>query len=115
MIHLAIRGKSFPSDYIERHEWTAQDSRELATFLAQVSCIVALAVVLYVVGPALGMVLIATCLALWALRRRSTGESDRSRKAADRTASSEMSTIDAVAHRADCDAQRARQIGAVRR
>ncbi len=73
MSYLALHGQSYPSDFTERHAWTAQDNRELAAFIAQVTCIVVAAVILYALGPALGLLLVAGCLAVWALLRRSGG------------------------------------------
>ena len=97
MSHLALHGQSFPSDFAERHVWTAQDSRELAAFIAQVTCVVAAAVVLYALGPAVGLMSAAGCLAVWALLRRPAGTANENagaanqKETADRAASAETS------------------------
>jgi hypothetical protein len=109
MSHLALHGQSYPCDFAERHVWTAQDNRELAAFIAQVTCIVAAAVVLYALGPAVGLLSAAGCLAVWALLRRSAGTANENagtanqKESADCSASAETSLTNGGGRRPDGD------------
>jgi hypothetical protein len=86
----------------ERHVWTAQDSREVAAFIAQVTCIVAAAIVLYTLGPPVGLLSAAGCLAVLALLRRSAGTANENERA-DRAASAETSLTNGGARSSDTD------------
>jgi len=65
-----------PFEADEPHKWTAEDGREIALFAAQCLAIVALAILLYAVGPAVGLALVAGTMAVWAAIRRSAQAKD---------------------------------------
>jgi hypothetical protein len=64
MTHIAPFGNRFPLERAERHAWTAEDSHETAEFLLQCLGVVAAAILLYKVGPAVGLSLVAGSLAI---------------------------------------------------
>jgi hypothetical protein len=103
MSYLALHQKPLSSDLTGRHAWTAHDSREFAVFIAQISSIVALAVIFYLVGPAMGLLLAIVCLAVLAWFRRFAGASDGTGKQGNRAAAAEMSMTQTSAQRPDCD------------
>ena len=67
MVTRAIEGPMYVRESVERKPWTSEDLRDLVVFLAQSFGIVCAGVVVYFLGPALGMALIVGGLAVWSL------------------------------------------------
>lgn len=72
MLAMTFRNQVSVRESVEHKPWTAQDWREISVFFAQSVGLVGAAILLYTLGPALGVTLIAISLAGWSLLRRQT-------------------------------------------
>jgi hypothetical protein len=73
MATVAIQNRLSVRELVERKSWTAEDWREVRWFLAQSAGLVCGAMLLYSLGPALGVALVVGGLATGSLCRKLTG------------------------------------------
>jgi hypothetical protein len=69
MLSLAIPNQACRRESIVRKPWTAEARNDVLAFLVQSFGLIAAAIFVYSLGPALGMTLIAVSLAAWAFLR----------------------------------------------
>jgi hypothetical protein len=80
MVAMAERSQVSQQEIDERKPWTLADWREAVFFLGHTSGLVGAAILLYSIGPALGVAVIAVCVAVGSfLSRRYDSNKNRSR------------------------------------
>ncbi len=99
MVAMAISNQVGLRETVERKTWTSADWREIGLFLAQSLGLVGSAVLLYFLGPALGMALIVGGVAVWLLlMNQSASATDEGGPA---ETSGQAATVNAPSHCSD--------------
>ncbi len=96
MVAMAIQSQVSVRESVQRKSWTSEDWREIRVFLAQSLGLVCGAVLLYSLGPVLGMALIVGGVAGWLLLRNRTASVTDEGGPAD--AGGQAATVDSPSH-----------------
>ena len=72
MVAMAIQSQVSLRESVERKPWTSEDGREVVLFVAQSFGLICAAVLLYSVGPALGITFLVATVGVWSLLRKLT-------------------------------------------
>ena len=67
MVARAIENPMYMRESVDRKAWTLEDGLDLFVFLTQSVGLVCAAILIYSLGPALGMALVVGGLAVWSL------------------------------------------------